>query len=89
MMNSVYKVQVPNVASTGLPYVDVVLNALLVAVTTLGQGSNSLPSYTTAKRPAASSLPEGTLIYDSTLRLPIYNKVGSGVGWYNFAGVAV
>ena len=89
MMNSVYKVFVPNVASTGLPYVDAVLNALLVAVTTIGQGSNSLPSYTTAKRPAASSLPEGTLIYDSTLRLPIYNKVGSGVGWYNFAGVAV
>ena len=88
-MNSVYKVQVPNAASTGLPCVDAVLNALLVAVTTLGQGSNSLPSYTTAERPAASSLPEGTLIYDSTLRLPIYNKVGSGVGWYNFAGVAV
>ena len=89
MMNAVYKVAIPNLSTTGIAAVDNVFNLVLTAITTLGQGSNSLPSYPTVNRPAASSLPEGTLIYDSTLRLPIFNKVGTGVGWYNFTGAAV
>jgi hypothetical protein len=58
------------------------LNATMVNV----NAPLNILSVTTAGRPAASSVPSGTQIYDSTLGLPIWSN---GAVWHNAAGATV
>ena len=53
---------------------------------TLLSRSSRLAVYTTATRPSASAVPEGTGIYDTTLNKPIWSD---GATWRDAAGTAV
>lgn len=50
------------------------------------EGEFKLPKFATSVRPSASAVGSGTIIYDSTLALPIYSD---GSNWKNFAGTTV